>query len=234
MLPEQWFIVNSEFLDLNSNFAEVRMKKLGILLSGRGSNFMAIAESCRQGRLNGEIAVVISNRAEAPGIEYARSIGLEARVIISKGRQREEHDAEVVGVLKTKQVDLVCLAGYMRLLSPVFIRAFPNQILNIHPSLLPAFPGLDAQKQALDYGVKVSGCTVHFVDEHLDHGAIIVQKAVPVLDTDDDHSLAARILEQEHKAYTEAIDIALAGNYEIIGRRVVPKATAAGASVPPR
>jgi phosphoribosylglycinamide formyltransferase 1 len=209
------------------------MKKLGILLSGRGSNFMAIAESCRQGRIPAEIAVVISNRAEAPGIEHARSIGLDARVIISKGRQREEHDTEVVGVLKQKQVDLVCLAGYMRLLSPLFIRAFPNQILNIHPSLLPAFPGLEAQKQAVEYGVKVSGCTVHFVDEHLDHGAIIMQKAVPVLDTDDDHTLAARILEQEHQAYTEAINIALAGNYDIVGRRVVPKLTAA-APIPPR
>jgi phosphoribosylglycinamide formyltransferase-1 len=208
------------------------MKKLGILLSGRGSNFMAIAENCRQGVINAEIAVVISNRAEAPGIEWARQQGLDARVIISKGRQREEHDAEVVGVLKEKQVDLVCLAGYMRLLSPLFIRAFPNQIVNIHPSLLPAFPGLEAQKQALEYSVKVSGCTVHFVDEHLDHGAIIVQKAVPVLDTDDDHTLAARILEQEHKAYTEAINIAL-GRFEIIGRRVVPKLTAA-APIPPR
>ncbi len=208
------------------------MKKLGILLSGRGSNFMAIAESCRQGRINAEIAVVISNRAEAPGIEWARQNGMDARVIISKGRQREEHDAEVVGVLREKQVDLVCLAGYMRLLSPLFIRAFPNQILNIHPSLLPAFAGLEAQKQAFEYGVKVSGCTVHFVDEHLDHGAIIVQKAVPVLDTDDDHTLAARILEQEHKAYTEAINIALAGNFDIVGRRVVPKGRAS-AAVPP-
>ncbi len=208
------------------------MKKLGILLSGRGSNFMAIAESCRQGRINAEIAVVISNRAEAPGIEWARQNGMDARVIISKGRQREEHDAEVVGVLKEKQVDVVCLAGYMRLLSPGFIRAFPNQILNIHPSLLPAFPGLEAQKQAFEYGVKVSGCTVHFVDEHLDHGAIIVQKAVPVLDTDDDHTLAARILEQEHKAYTEAINIALAGNFDIVGRRVVPKGRGP-AAVPP-
>ncbi len=203
------------------------MKKLGILLSGRGTNFMAIAESCRAGRIPAEIAVVISNRAEAPGIEYARQLGLDARVIISKGRQREEHDAEVVAVLKEKQVDVVCLAGYMRLLSPLFIRAFPNQILNIHPALLPSFPGLEGQKQAIEYGVKISGCTVHFVDEHLDHGAIIVQKAVPVLDTDDDHTLAARILEQEHKAYTEAINIVLAGNYEIVGRRVVQKGSAA-------
>ena len=202
-------------------------KKLGILLSGRGTNFSAIAEAVKQGRIAAEIAVVISNRAEAPGIEHARSLGLDARVIPSKGRQREEHDAEVVGVLKGKGVDLVCLAGYMRLLSPVFIRAFPQRILNIHPSLLPAFPGLEAQKQAIEYGVKVSGCTVHFVDEHLDHGAIIVQKAVPVLDGDDDHTLAARILEQEHRAYTEAINIVLAGNFEVAGRRVVVKSSAA-------
>ena len=198
-------------------------KKLGILLSGRGSNFAAIAESVKQGRIAAEIAVVISNRAEAPGLELARSLGLDARLIPSKGRQREEHDAEVVRVLQEKRVDVVCLAGYMRLLSPVFIRAFPQKILNIHPSLLPAFPGLEAQKQALEYGVKVSGCTVHFVDEHLDHGAIIVQRAVPVRDGDDDHTLAARVLEQEHQAYTEAINIVLAGNYEVVGRRVVVK-----------
>ena len=209
------------------------MKKLGILLSGRGTNFAAIAESVKQGHINAEIALVVSNRAEAPGIGHARQLGLDARVIISKGRQREEHDAEVVAALKAKQVDLICLAGYMRLLSPLFIQAFPNRILNIHPSLLPAFPGLEAQKQAVEYGVKVSGCTVHFVDEHLDHGAIIVQRAVPVMDIDDDHTLAARILEQEHKAYTEAINIVLAGKYEIVGRRVVEKkAMAAAAPMP--
>jgi phosphoribosylglycinamide formyltransferase-1 len=209
------------------------MKKLGILLSGRGTNFAAIAESISQGRINAEIAIVISNRAEAPGIEHARKLGLDARVIISKGRVREEHDADVVAALNQKWVDVVCMAGYMRLLSPVFIRAFPNRILNIHPSLLPAFPGLDAQKQALEYGVKVSGCTVHFVDEHLDHGAILVQRAVPVLDTDDDHSLAARILEQEHIAYTEAINIVLRGHYDIVGRRIVErKAMAAAAPMP--
>ena len=211
-----------------------QQKKLGILLSGRGTNFAAIAESVKQGRIAAEIAIVISNRAEAPGIEHARKLGLEARVIPSKGRQREEHDAAVVAALREKQVDLVCLAGYMRLLSPGFIQAFPNRIVNIHPSLLPAFPGLEAQKQAMEYGVKVSGCTVHFVDEHLDHGAILVQRAVPVLDADDDHSLAARILEQEHIAYTEAINLALAGNYDIVGRRVVqkPKAMAAAAPIP--
>ncbi len=205
------------------------MKKLGILLSGRGTNFAAIAESVKHGRIQAEIAIVISNRPEAPGIEHARKLALDARVIPSKGRQREEHDAEVVAALKEKQVDLVCMAGYMRLLSPVFIRAFPNRILNIHPSLLPSFPGLEAQKQAMEYGVKVSGCTVHFVDEHLDHGAIIVQRAVPVYDTDDDHTLAARILEQEHIAYTDAIKVVLRGHYEIVGRRVVEKKAMAAA-----
>jgi phosphoribosylglycinamide formyltransferase-1 len=196
-------------------------KKLGILLSGRGTNFAAIAESVRQGRIRAEIAVVVSNRAEAPGIEHACKLGLDTRVIPSKGRQREEHDADVVAALKARGVDLVCMAGYMRLLSPSFVRAFPNRILNIHPSLLPAFPGLEAQKQALEYGVKVSGCTVHFVDEHLDHGPIIVQRAVPVLPGDDEHTLADRILEQEHIAYTEAINIVLEGNFEIVGRRVL-------------
>jgi len=197
------------------------MKHLGILLSGRGSNFAAIARSCQEGRIPAPIALVISNRAEAPGVEHARQLGLNALVIPSKGKQREEHDAEVVAALKDAQVDLVCLAGYMRLLSPLFIRAFPQRILNIHPSLLPAFPGLDAQKQAFEHGVKISGCTVHFVDEFLDHGAIIVQHAVPVLENDDEHTLAARILEQEHLSYTEAINIVLSGNYEVVGRRVV-------------
>jgi phosphoribosylglycinamide formyltransferase-1 len=197
------------------------MKNLGILLSGRGSNFEAIANSIASGRLNADIAVVISNRADAAGIESARRRGLSALVIPSKGRIREEHDREVVGALQEHHVDLVCLAGYMRLLSPWFIQQFPNRILNIHPSLLPAFPGLDAQWQALDYGVKVSGCTVHFVDSDLDHGAIVLQKTVPVLDTDDDHTLAARILGQEHIAYTEAIRIVLEGRYQILGRRVV-------------
>jgi phosphoribosylglycinamide formyltransferase-1 len=199
----------------------VVMKNLGILLSGRGSNFEAIAESVAAGRIRATITVVISNRAEAPGIESARQRGLDARVIPSKGKQREQHDAEVVAALQEKRVDVVCLAGYMRLLSPWFVRQFPNRILNIHPSLLPAFPGLEAQKQALEYGAKVSGCTVHFVDEQLDHGAIILQKAVPVLDDDDEHTLAARILEQEHIAYTEAINVVLEGNYDLIGRRLV-------------
>ena len=177
------------------------MKNLGILLSGRGSNFMAIAENVRRGAIPAQISAVISNRPEAPGLEHARQLGLNAILIPSKGKPREQHDQEVIAALQAAKVDLVCLAGYMRLLSPEFIRAFPQRILNIHPSLLPAFPGLDAQKQAFDYGVKVSGCTVHFVDEFLDHGAIIVQKVVPVLPGDDDHTLSARILEQEHLAY---------------------------------
>ena len=206
-------------------------KNIGILLSGRGSNFVAIADNIDAGRIPGaRIAVVISNRPEAPGIEIARQRGLDARVIPSKGKQREEHDREVVGVLKEKKVELVCLAGYMRLLSAWFVQQFPNRVLNIHPALLPSFPGLEGQKQALEYGVKVSGCTVHFVDEQLDHGAIIVQKAVPVHDTDDEHALADRILEQEHIAYSEAINIVLEGNYEIVGRRLVMRApSAAGA-----
>jgi len=197
------------------------MKNLGILLSGRGSNFEAIAENVASGKLDANIAVVISNRAAAPGIESARRRGLKALVIPSKGAQREEHERAVVAALREHQVDLVCLAGYMRLLSPRFVQQFSNRILNIHPSLLPAFPGLEAQQQALEYGVKLSGCTVHFVDADLDHGAIILQKAVPVFDTDDTHTLAARILEQEHVAYSEAIGIVLEGKYHIVGRRVV-------------
>src|SRR6185312_8163929 len=199
------------------------LKKLGILISGRGSNFLAIADSIEQGRLQAEIAIVISNRADAPGLESAKRRGIPALCIPSKGRVREEHDAEVIAALKEAQVDLVCLAGYMRLLSPNFVEAFPNRILNIHPSLLPAFPGLEVQKQALGYGAKVSGCTVHIVDEHLDHGPIIVQKTVPVLETDDEHALAARILEQEHIAYTEAIRLMLSGEVKVQGRKVVRK-----------
>jgi len=196
------------------------MHSLGILLSGRGSNFVAIADSIDAGRIpETQIAVVISNKADAPGIATARQRGLNAVVIASKGKAREEHDREVVAALKEHGVDLICLAGYMRLLSPWFVQQFPHRILNIHPSLLPAFPGLEAQEQAVAYGVKVSGCTVHFVDEELDHGAIIVQKTVPVLDSDDEHALAARILEQEHLAYTEAINIVLRGNCEAVGRR---------------
>src|SRR3954468_9556124 len=188
-------------------------KKLGILLSGRGSNFVAIADAVAAGRIvNAEIAVVISNRADAGGISLAKERGLDARVIPSKGKTREQHDAEVIAALREKRADLVCLAGYMRLLSPEFIRAFPNRILNIHPSLLPAFPGLDAQQQAFDYGIKVAGCTVHFVDEQLDHGVIILQRTVPVHEADDADALSKRILAEEHIAYTEAIARVLTGD----------------------
>jgi len=198
------------------------MKNLGILLSGRGSNFVAIADSIAAGRIpDARIAVVISNRADAPGLDAARQRGLNALVIPSKGKPRDEHDREVVAALLDNKIDLICLAGYMRLLSPWFVRQFPGKILNIHPSLLPSFPGLEAQQQAFAYGVKVSGCTVHLVDEELDHGAIVVQKTVPVLDSDDEHTLAARILEQEHIAYSEAIKIVLQGKFEIVGRRMV-------------
>jgi len=197
------------------------MKNLGILLSGRGSNFEAIAKNVAEGRIpDARIAIVISNRANAGGIETARRLGLTSLVIPSKGKPREEHDREVVAALRQHKVELVCLAGYMRLLSPWFVRQFPQRILNIHPSLLPAFPGLEAQEQAFAYGARISGCTVHFVDEELDHGPIIVQKAVTVLDTDNEHTLAARILEQEHIAYSEAIRIVLEGKFEIVGRRL--------------
>jgi phosphoribosylglycinamide formyltransferase-1 len=200
------------------------MHNLGILLSGRGSNLLAIADSIAAGRIaDTQIAIVMSNRADAPGITAARQRGLRASVIPSKGKRREEHDREVVAGLQEHNVDLVCLAGYMRLLSPWFVRQFPRRILNIHPSLLPAFPGLEAQEQAFVYGVKVSGCTVHFVDEELDHGAIIVQKTVPVLDSDDEPTLAERILEQEHIAYSEAINLVLKGDFEILGRRLREK-----------
>src|SRR5258708_414493 len=199
------------------------LKKLGILLSGRGSSFDAIADSIAAKSLQAEIAIVISNKADAPGLESAKRRGLTANLIASKGRTREEHDAEVVAALQDAKVDLICLAGYMRLLSPEFVRAFPHRILNIHPSLLPAFPGLDAQKQAIEYGVKISGCTVHFVDEHLDHGPIVLQKSLPVLDGDDAHSLAARILELEHIAYAEAIQLVLSGEIEVQDRKVIHK-----------
>jgi phosphoribosylglycinamide formyltransferase-1 len=202
-----------------------RLIRLGILLSGRGSNFLAIAQSTRRDRLPGvEIAVVISNVANSPGIAAAQQLGLPTAVFVSKGRSRADHDADVIACLQTHQVDLVCLAGYMRLLSPQFIAAFPNKILNIHPSLLPAFPGLEAQHQAFDYGVKIAGCTVHFVDEHLDHGVIVLQHSIPVLDTDDAHSLSTRILAEEHIAYTEAIARVTSGAYEIRDRRFLPRA----------
>jgi phosphoribosylglycinamide formyltransferase 1 len=203
---------------------EWRAHRLGILLSGRGSNFLAIADGIAQGRLeHAEIGVVISNRSDAPGIAAARSRGFPTQVIEPRGRQRAEHDAEIIAALQSQGVDLVCLAGYMRLLSAQFVRAFPQRILNIHPSLLPAFPGLDAQSQALSYGVTVSGCTVHFVDEELDHGVIVLQKTVPVLPEDDQTTLATRILAQEHLAYTEAIARVLSGKYRIAGRRYIPQ-----------
>ena len=195
-------------------------KKLGVLLSGRGSNFEAIAASIDAGRLDAEIAVVISNRPDARGLELARQRGLNAVSIPSKGLDREVYDRMVVAELKKSAVDLVCLAGYMRLLSAYFVREFPLGILNIHPSLLPSFPGLEAQHQALEHGVKISGCTVHFVDELLDAGPIVIQRAVPVLDEDTEQTLAVRILEQEHQAYTEAIRIVLSGDFRIQGRRV--------------
>jgi phosphoribosylglycinamide formyltransferase-1 len=200
------------------------MRNLGILLSGRGSNFVAIADSVAAKRIpDARIAIVISNRSDAPGIEIARQRGLPTQVIPSKGKPREEHDRAIVSALQAKKVDLICLAGYMRLLSPWFVQQFPLKIVNIHPSLLPAFPGLEAQEQAFAFGVKVTGCTVHFVDEELDHGAIIVQKTVAVLDSDDERTLSARILEQEHIAYTEAIRIVLEGKFKIVGRRMVQR-----------
>jgi phosphoribosylglycinamide formyltransferase-1 len=198
------------------------MTRLGILLSGRGSNFLAIAGNISTGKLaNCEIAVVLSNKADAPGLSAARDRGLNAVAIEARGRKRAEHDAEIISCLREHYVDLICLAGYMRLLSPEFVQAFPQRILNIHPSLLPAFPGLDAQQQAFDYGVQVAGCTVHFVDEQLDHGVIVLQKTVPVLPSDDAHALAERILEQEHIAYSEAIARVISGECEIAGRRYV-------------
>ena len=197
------------------------MKRLGILLSGRGSNFLAIADSIAAGRLNAEIAVVISNRPDAPGIVLARERGLNAQILASKGLDREVYDRQLVAELRANQVDLVCLAGYMRILSGYFIREFPQRILNIHPSLLPAFPGLDAQHQAIEHGVRVSGCTVHFVDEGLDSGPIVQQAVVPVLDDDTAESLSARILKEEHRIYSEAIEIVLSGSYRIENRRVL-------------
>lgn len=198
--------------------------RLGILLSGRGSNFLAIAKNIRSGALaNVDIAIVVSNVEDAPGITAARQLGLPTAVHISQGRKRAEHDADMLATLRSHRVDLVVLAGYMRLLSPGFIAAFPQRILNIHPSLLPAFPGLDAQQQAFDYGVKIAGCTVHFVDEHLDHGVIVLQRVIPVLDSDDAHSLAERILAEEHQAYPEAIARVASGQYEIQGRRYLKR-----------
>ncbi len=197
-------------------------KRIGVLLSGRGSNFEALADSVAAGRIPGaEIAVVVSNREGAPGIEKAKERGIATRVIPSKGLEREAYDRQVVAVLHEHKVDLVCLAGYMRLLSPFFVAAFPNRILNIHPSLLPSFPGLESQRQALEYGVKFAGCTVHFVDENLDAGPIVLQATVPVHDDDTEETLSSRILAEEHRIYTEAVRIVLEGKYKIVGRRVV-------------
>jgi len=196
------------------------VKRLGILLSGRGSNFLAIAKAVRDERLLGaKIAVVLSNREEAPGLAAAREMKIPAFCIPSAGRNRADHDAEMIARLHQHKVDLICLAGYMRLLSPAFVHAFPNRIVNIHPSLLPAFPGLDAQRQALEYGTKVAGCTVHFVDEAVDHGVIILQKSVQVKEDDTAETLSARILQQEHAAYPEAIARVLSGQYNIVDRR---------------
>jgi phosphoribosylglycinamide formyltransferase-1 len=201
------------------------MSRLGILLSGRGSNFLAIHAALRDGRLPGtEIAVVLSNKADAPGLASARDLGYPAHHIPVAGRSPVERDLEFIARLEQAGVDLVCLAGYMRLISAEFVAAFPNRILNVHPSLLPAFTGLDAQQQAFDFGVKLAGCTVHFVDEQLDHGAIVLQRSVPVLDTDTVDTLSARILIEEHKAYPEAIRMVLSGDYGIRGRRFLQKA----------
>jgi phosphoribosylglycinamide formyltransferase-1 len=197
-------------------------KRIGVLLSGRGSNFVALAESVSAGRIpNAEIAIAVSNREGAPGIDKAKERGMATRVIASKGLEREAYDRQVVAVLQDCKVDLVCLAGYMRLLSPYFVASFPNRILNIHPSLLPSFPGLESQRQALEYGVKFAGCTVHFVDENLDAGPIVLQAAILVLDEDTEASLSTRILAEEHRIYTEAVKIVLGGQYKIAGRRVV-------------
>ena len=197
-------------------------KRIGVLLSGRGSNFEALADSVAAGRIPGaEIAVVVSNREGSPGIEKAKERKIATRVIPSKGLEREAYDRQVVAVLHEHNVDLVCLAGYMRLLSPFFVASFPNRILNIHPSLLPSFPGLESQRQALEYGVKFAGCTVHFVDENLDAGPIVLQATVPVRDDDTEETLASRILAEEHRIYTEAVRIVLEGRYKIVGRRVV-------------
>jgi len=197
-------------------------KRIGVLLSGRGSNFEALAEAIAKGRIpNAEIAVVLSNRENAPGLERARARGIAALAIPSKGLEREAYDKLVVAALQEKGVDLVCLAGYMRLISPYFVAEFPNRILNIHPSLLPAFPGLEAQRQALEHGAKISGCTVHFVDENLDAGPIVIQAAVPIEDADTAETLSERILREEHRIYAEAVRIVLEGRFRIEGRRVI-------------
>ena len=197
-------------------------KRIAILISGRGSNMVALADAIASGSIpNAEIAIVVSDKPSAGGLELARDRGLQTAVVERRGRNREEHEREIISVLRSSEVDLVCLAGYMRLLSPCFIEEFRGRILNIHPSLLPSFPGLDAQRQALAHGVKVSGCTVHFVDDTLDGGPIIAQRTVPVLDDDTEETLSGRILQHEHKLYAEALRLVVEGNYEIAGRRVI-------------
>jgi len=208
-------------MPLNSNKDDTR---LGVLISGRGSNMMALADATREGRIpRAQIAVVISDQRDAAGLACAKELGLQTLVIEQLRRSREEHDRQIVSALKAREVDLVCLAGYMRLLSPYFIQAYRNRILNIHPSLLPCFPGLDAQRQALAHGVKWSGCTVHFVDETLDGGPIIAQRVVPVLDDDTEETLSTRILEQEHVLYAEAVALVASGKCEVVGRHVLRK-----------
>ncbi len=197
-------------------------KRIGVLLSGRGSNFEALADSTKTGQIpNAEIAIVVSNREGAPGIDKAKSRGIPTQVIPSKGLEREAYDRQVAAALQGAKVDLVCLAGYMRLLSPFFIAAYPRRILNIHPSLLPAFPGLEAQRQALEHGVKIAGCTVHFVDENLDAGPIVLQAGIPVHDDDTQETLSERILREEHRIYSEAVRIVLEGRFRVDGRRVL-------------
>jgi phosphoribosylglycinamide formyltransferase-1 len=221
--------LNSALKSPTINERKSFMQRLGILLSGRGSNFLAIAKAIGERHLPGaEIAVVLSNVEDAPGLAAARELKLPAFAVPSSGRTRAEHDAEMIARLHQHKVALVCLAGYMRIISPAFLAAFPNRILNVHPSLLPAFPGLDAQKQAFDYGAKVAGCSVHFVDEAVDHGVIILQKTVPVNDDDTAETLSARILQQEHLAYPEAIARVLSGHYAIQGRRYVRRKPQAG------
>ena len=203
-------------------FSSFMKKRIGVLLSGRGSNFEALADSVTAGRIpNAEIAIVVSNREGAPGIDRAKERKIATRIIPSKGLERETYDRQIVAVLNEYKVDLVCLAGYMRLLSPYFVAAFPQRILNIHPSLLPSFPGLESQRQALEYGVKLAGCTVHFVDENLDAGPIVLQAVVPVKDEDTEAALSERILREEHRIYSEAVRIVLEGKYKIAGRRVL-------------
>lgn len=197
--------------------------RIGVLLSGRGSNMVALAQAAKDGRLSGEIALVVSNVAGAPGLEKAEALGIPTATFVSKGRKRAEHDRDVGDALEAAGVELICLAGYMRILSAEFVRRFAGRMLNIHPSLLPAFPGLNVQQAALDYGAKLSGCTVHFVDEELDHGPIVLQEAVPVLDDDTEETLSARILEVEHRLYPEAADLVARGAVRIEGRRVLRK-----------